>query len=197
MKEIIIATKNKNKIKELRRLFEPYDVVIHSLPEHGVPEIIEDGKTFEENSIKKAKTIFELFGKPTIADDSGLLVVQLNNEPGIYSSRYAREGASDAENNAKLLRKLANFPEPHPAKFYCAASYFDGKNTIIVHGILKGRIIEKPRGENGFGYDPLFVPDGLNKTLAELPLEEKNKISHRARAFEKLKQTVIDELKLL
>ncbi len=197
MTDIILATKNQNKVRELKRLFEPLGIRVHSLLEFETPEIIEDGKTFEENSLKKARTIFNFTGKPTIADDSGLIVEQLNGEPGVYSARYAYEGASDEENNKKLLEKLKKHPQPHFAKFYCAASYVDSNNSFTVSGELEGQIIETPRGSNGFGYDPLFLPEGYNRTLAQMTVEEKNKISHRAKAFAKLKEKLIDELKLL
>jgi len=197
MKDIIIATKNKNKVYELKRLLEPYGIKIHSLLEYeNIPEIIEDGKTFEENSLKKAGEIFKLLKTPVIADDSGLVVEQIKGKPGIYSSRYAGENATDEENNKKLLKELANFPEPHFAKFYCAAAFIDGNHSITVTGELKGRIIKSPRGKNGFGYDPLFVPEGFNKTLAEFTIEEKNKISHRSKAFMKLKDILMKKLKI-
>jgi len=122
-----------------------------------------------------------------------LVVEQLNGEPGIYSARYSGVDATDEKNNLKLLEELKSFPEPHKAKFVCAAVYLDSKNNIITNGEIKGQIISEPRGNNGFGYDPLFLPDGFDKTTAELPPETKNKISHRAKAFGKLKQLLKSE----
>jgi XTP/dITP diphosphohydrolase len=131
--------------------------------------------------------IYDKFNLPTIADDSGIVALQLGNEPGVYSARYAGENATDEENNIKLLERLNSFPKPHKAKFVCAAVYYFSGDFKIVMGEINGQIIKEPRGTNGFGYDPLFLPDGYDKTSAELTPEIKNKISHRYRAFNKLK----------
>ncbi len=136
--------------------------------------------------IKKAKIVFEKFSIPTMADDSGLVVEQLNGEPGIYSARYAGESATDEENNVKLISKLLPLPQPHTAKFVCSAVYYDGEDLLKTSGEIIGQIVHEPRGTNGFGYDPLFLPDGYNQTTAELNLDEKNKISHRSKAFNSL-----------
>jgi len=143
---------------------------------------------FEGNAKIKAEIIFNTFKLPTIADDSGIVALQLGNEPGIYSARYAGENANDEENNIKLIERLKSFPEPHNAKFVCAAVYYFGADFIVAMGEIAGSIIKKPRGTNGFGYDPLFLPDGYEKTTAELPPEIKNKISHRFKAFNQLKK---------
>ena len=191
MQKIVLATSNLNKLKEIRELFRESNFEILSLYDfNDLPEIIEDGKTFKENSLIKVKTVFNSINLPIIGDDSGLEVIQLGNKPGIYSARYAGENCTYADNNKKLLQELKNFDPPHFARFVCAASYYDGKNIITVEGELKGKIIENYRGENGFGYDPIFLPDGFNKTLSEMTLEEKNKISHRAKAFLKLKEMI-------
>lgn len=197
--EIIFASQNKGKIKEVRKIFEDSIVNIISLDELRYSKDIEEtGATFEENALIKAKEIFNQFKKPVIADDSGLMVDQLNGEPGVYSARYAGENCSYEDNNQKLLRELAKYNEPHIAKFVCCAVYFDGIKEIIEYGFLEGKIIHNARGHNGFGYDPIFVSNETkeNKTLAELTLEEKTKISHRKKAFEKLKLHLIQEMKL-
>jgi XTP/dITP diphosphohydrolase len=191
MQKIVLATGNLNKLKEIRELFRESNFEILSLYDfNDLPEIIEDGKTFKENSLIKVKTVFNSINLPIIGDDSGLEVKQLGNRPGIYSARYAGENCTYADNNKKLLQELKNFDPPHFARFVCAASYYDGKNIITVEGELKGKIIENYRGENGFGYDPSFLPEGFNKTLSEMTLDEKNKISHRAKAFLKLKEMI-------
>lgn len=189
--KILFATKNLGKVKEVAHILGEKDFELLSLNDfNNVEEIVEDGLTFEENAIKKAKFVFDKFMLPVIADDSGLVVEQLNGEPGIYSARYAGKEATDEENNAKLILKLKNFPKPHKAKFVCSAVYFDGVRLLKSEGEIIGQIIHQPRGENGFGYDPLFLPDGYNQTTAELTLEEKNKISHRSKAFKSLSKMI-------
>ena len=191
--KIIFATGNKGKLKEVRNIFSDTKFEIISFDEiEFTDEIIEDGNTFEENAFIKADTIFKKFNIPVIADDSGLSVVQLNGEPGIYSARYAGEKATYLDNNLKLISELKNYPEPHSAKFVCCAVFVDGTNRISVLGELPGKIIKEFKGEHGFGFDPIFVPDGFNFTLAELGLEEKNKISHRAKAFSELKEKLLN-----
>ncbi|MBK7106138.1 MAG: RdgB/HAM1 family non-canonical purine NTP pyrophosphatase [Ignavibacteriae bacterium] len=193
--KIIFATGNKGKLIEVRNIFSDTKFEIISMEEIGfAEEIIEDGKTFEENSFIKADKIFSGFKIPVIADDSGLAVDQLNGEPGIFSARYAGEDVSYYDNNIKLLNELKNFPEPHLAKFLCSAVYVDEKNRISVLGDLPGKIINEFKGEHGFGYDPIFQPDGFDLTLAQMNLEDKNRISHRAKAFNLLKKK-IEEVK--
>jgi XTP/dITP diphosphohydrolase len=195
--EIIFASGNKGKVKEVKDLFADTQFTIISLDElKDVPEIIEDGNTYEENARKKAETIYNVFKQPVIADDSGLNVNQLNGEPGVYSARYAGEGCTYDDNNRKLLKELSGYPEPHIAEFICCAVYYDGKNYFSVLGKLPGRIINDLRGHQGFGYDPIFLPQGYEKTLAELSLPEKNKISHRSKAFNSLKNKIYQEVKL-
>jgi XTP/dITP diphosphohydrolase len=192
MKRMIFATGNVGKLKEVKKLFAEFHVEILSLKDlENPPEIIENGKTFEENSLIKARTVFADYGVPVFADDSGLVVEQLGGAPGVYSARYAGEKATYAENNKKLLEELKRFPEPHQAKFVCVASYVDGEREFTVRGELPGKIVHEFRGENGFGYDPIFIPKGYDRTLAELSLEEKNKISHRGQAMAKLKNELL------
>jgi len=192
--KIIFATKNKGKLKEVKHIFADSDIEILSLNDFKDSfNIEEDGNSFEENAIKKAEEIYSHFKLPVISDDSGLVVEQLNGAPGIYSARYSGENSTDEKNNLKLIKELKNFPPPHKAKFVCAAVFCDSRNRLVTSGEFKGQIILEPRGTNGFGYDPLFLPDGLDKTSAEILPELKNKISHRAKAFNKLKQLMKSE----
>lgn len=185
--KIIFASQNTGKVREVKSIFENSNFEIISLYDLGNNiEIDETGSTFSENAVIKAKKIYDYYKEPVIADDSGLIVEQLDGRPGVYSARYAGENCTFEDNNIKVINELKEFPEPHRAKFVCTAVFYDGKNIIETVGELKGKIIKEQRGNNGFGYDPIFVPDGYDKTIAELSLEEKNKISHRAEAFNKL-----------
>jgi len=189
MKKIIFASKNEGKVKEVRHILDGINSEIISLNDVDFKEEIpETADTFEGNAKIKAETIYNKFKLPTIADDSGLVVMQLGNEPGVYSARYAGENATDEENNQKLLEKLKSIPEPYKAKFICAAVYYFGTEFKVAIGEIRGQIIKEPRGTNGFGYDPLFLPDGYEQTSAELPPEIKNKISHRYKAFNQLRK---------
>ena len=191
MKKIIFASKNRGKIEEVKHILQNSEIELLSLLDFGdFPEIEETGTTFQENAVIKAETVFEKLSIPAIGDDSGLAVDQLSGRPGVYSARYAGENATDEENNNKLIEELKNYPEPHPAKFVCTAVYYDGRDYITSVGEIKGRILKEPRGKNGFGYDPYFLPDGYIITTAEMPLEEKNKISHRSKAFNELKNLI-------
>ena len=193
MKKIIFASKNEGKVKEVKHILNGINVEIISLNDVGFnEEIPETADTFEGNAKIKAKTIYDKFNLPTIADDSGIIAEQLGNEPGVFSARYAGENATDDENNIKLLERLKSFPEPHNAKFVCAAVYYFGTDFKVSMGEISGQIIKEPRGTNGFGYDPLFLPDGFEKTSAELSPEIKNKISHRFKAFNQLKEYLIN-----
>jgi XTP/dITP diphosphohydrolase len=189
--KLIFASKNEGKVREVSHILSDLKTKILSLNDiDNSPEIIENGETFLENAKIKAETVFRNYKIPALADDSGLVVEQLNGEPGIFSARYAGDNTTDEMNNSKLIRELINFPEPHKAKFVCSAVYYDGENFLSGYGEIKGRIIDKPRGINGFGYDPLFIADGYTKTMAELDLEIKNRISHRAIAFNELKNLI-------
>lgn len=191
--KVILATNNKGKLQEIRNLFSESGYDIISLEEIGFKEEIEEtGSTFEENAFIKADTVFKKFNIPVIADDSGLAVAQLDDKPGVFSARYAGENATYADNNKKLLKELEEFPQPHKARFLCCAVFVDKTSKIAVNGELKGEIIKEFKGENGFGYDPIFKPKGFNQTLAEMGLEVKNKISHRAKAFNNLKKELLN-----
>jgi XTP/dITP diphosphohydrolase len=193
MTKIIFATGNKGKLKEVRNIFSDTNFKILSLYDLGaVPEIEETEDTFEGNALLKAKVIYDLYKLPAIADDSGLSVDQLNGAPGVFSARYAGENCTYHDNNVKLIGELKSFPEPHTAKFISCAVYYDGRKHTTAIGELSGKIISEFRGANGFGYDPIFMPDGFDRTLAEMTLEEKNQISHRARAFSSLKSALLN-----
>jgi XTP/dITP diphosphohydrolase len=193
MKQIIFASKNEGKVKEVRHILNGINAEILSLNDVGFKdEISETEDTFEGNAKIKAEIIFNKFKLPTIADDSGIVVLQLGSEPGVYSARYAGENATDEDNNRKLIERLKSFPEPHKGKFICSAVYYFGADFIVSMGEIVGSIMKEPRGTNGFGYDPLFLPDGYDKTTAELPPEIKNKISHRFKAFNQLKKYIVE-----
>lgn len=190
--KLIFATGNKGKLKEVKNIFSNYKVEIFSLSEIGFDEEIEEnGATFEENAFIKAKEVHKKYNVPVIADDSGLVVDQLDSRPGVYSARYAGENSTYDDNNKKLLDELSEQPQPHLAHFECCAVYLDANHKISSHGILKGEIVKEFHGEHGFGYDPIFKPEGFKLTLAEMDLEQKNKISHRAQAFNLLLEKLV------
>lgn len=185
--KLLFASKNNDKLIEIKNIFTNSNYDILSLNGiENIPDVIEDGLTFEDNAKKKAKEIYKLFSVNTIADDSGLSVEQLDGKPGIFSSRYSGEDSNSEKNIDKLLNELKMFSIPHKAKFICNAVFYDGKKYLTATGELEGEIIYTPKGKNGFGYDPIFIPNGFDKTLAELSSTEKNRISHRAKAFVKL-----------
>lgn len=189
MKTVYIATKNIGKIKEFSNFFEKYQIKVKSLLDiDDNIEINETGKTFEENAFIKANTLMNKIKLPVIADDSGLEVDALNNEPGIYSARYSGVHGNDLANNQKLLTKLKDVPnELRSARFVCALALVKPNNEqIVVRGVCEGYIINQMRGNNGFGYDPLFYLPYLYKTMSELTKSEKEKISHRGNALRKL-----------
>ena len=201
MKTIVAATRNKHKIEEIGAITSKFGMTIMSRDEAGVPpvEIPETGKTFEENSYIKALEIMKLCGQITVADDSGLVVDCLDGAPGVYSARFAGfEGlwpedgggmdTGDEDNNAKLIRLIKDVPyEERTARFVSVITmvYPDGK-TIVARGTVEGHLVLEERGDGGFGYDPLFVPEGYDKTFGELSQEIKNSISHRANALKAL-----------
>lgn len=193
--KVIFATQNKGKSQEVKNLFEGTNIQIVTLADLGNDiDIEETGTTLYENALIKAKTIYEIYKMPVISDDSGLEIELLNGRPGVYSARYAGENCSFDDNNKKVTEELKSFPHPHRAKFVSQALYFDGSEIISFVGELPGRMIDKPRGNFGFGYDPIFIPDGFANTLAELSLEEKNVISHRAKSFEQLKSKLVKRI---
>ena len=189
--EIVLATRNPNKLREFRAMLQDIDIAIvsfDSFPE--CPEVVEDGKSFAENALKKARTIAEYTGHVTIADDSGLEVDLLGGMPGIYSARYAGEEADDRKNNEKLLKELGGVPmERRGAQFRCVIAVVDPDGAEqIVEGAYRGIIITEPRGNNGFGYDPVFLDEQSGFTFAEMDPEHKNQVSHRSRAIQELKK---------
>ncbi len=194
--QIVIATHNKKKLKEISAILANDTIQFLTLDEFPeIGDIAETGTTFVENSLIKAKYVYEQTGLPAIGDDSGLEIEQLDGRPGVYSARYSGEGATDEKNNKKIISELSAFQPPHKARFVCAAVYFDGKNTLVSEGYFPGEIIHTPRGHNGFGYDPHFLPDGYKITLAEMDAELKNSISHRYAAFSKLKEMIRSDVK--
>ena len=188
-KTIMIATGNMGKAKEFEKMFAKAGYQIKTMKDFPeLPEVQETGQTFEENARLKAETIANILQCAVLADDFGLTVDALGGMPGIYSARFAGEQKSDASNNAKLLHELTDVAdENRTAQFHCTLVFAaPQKESLVVEGIWNGRIARIPRGENGFGYDPLFIVDGLEKTSAELTPEEKNEISHRGQAMKKL-----------
>jgi XTP/dITP diphosphohydrolase len=187
---IVFATKNEGKVREITEMIDRTDIELVSLNHFAaLPEIVEDGATYLENALKKARIVSEFTGETVLADDSGLQVNVLKGEPGVYSARYAGEGATDEENNSKLLARLKNIPEDkRTASFFCALVLYDRDGRYAsFEAEWRGRIIDEGRGTNGFGYDPIFLDPQFNKTAAELPPDIKNKVSHRGQAFAKLK----------
>lgn len=187
MEKLIVASQNRKKIKELNSILQKHGFEPVARDDAGLPqfEIVEDGTTFEENSYKKAYEIMKVSGQVTIGDDSGLMIDALGGEPGIYSSRYAGEDCDDLENNRLVLDKLKGVPyEERTAKFVTVITmcYPDG-DTIVARGECPGHIALDFMGQGGFGYDPIFVPEGYDQSFAQLGTDFKNTISHRARAL--------------
>ena len=193
MKELVVATGNKGKLREFGELLRGVvDTILSPADFPGLPEVEEDGESFEANAIKKARSAAIFTGKPVLADDSGLAVDCLGGRPGVYSARFAGAGATDAENNALLLKELSGVPaEGRTAAFHCviALCHPDGSCRTF-DGSLPGVILEAPRGDGGFGYDPLFLVPEYGQTFSELPMEIKNAISHRGRAMQMLKKAL-------
>jgi XTP/dITP diphosphohydrolase len=193
--EIIVATKNEGKLREIRSILKDLSFKLFGLNHfEDVPDVEEDGKSFSENGLKKARFYSKLFGRIAIADDSGLEVDALGGRPGIYSARYAGIGASDQENRKKLLTELEGVPiSKRGARFKCAIAMVwpDGRE-VITEGSCRGKIGFKEVGKNGFGYDPLFIIPQYGKTMAQLSLQEKNRISHRGKALRKLRKVLRD-----
>lgn len=191
MKKIIFATGNADKMKEIREILSDLDAEVLSMKEAGVQaDIVEDGKTFEENAVIKATAICRLTGKVVLADDSGLEIDYLNKEPGIYSARYMGENTDYHVKNGNLIERLSGVPdEKRTARFVCAiAAAFPDGSVKTVRGTMEGRIGYEEKGENGFGYDPIFFLPEYGCTSAELSMEEKNKISHRGKALQAIKE---------
>lgn len=186
MMELVVATGNAGKLKEIRRLLESYDVKVLGLDQFpDAPDVVEDGETFSANAAKKAETIARLTGLPCLADDSGLSVSALDGRPGVHSARFSGENANDQSNNLKLLEEMASIPEgQRQAAFFCVmALSLPDQPTRFFEGRVEGTILQEPQGDGGFGYDPLFWLPDFNCTMAEIPLDEKNRISHRGQAL--------------
>ncbi|MEM9446276.1 MAG: XTP/dITP diphosphatase [Verrucomicrobiota bacterium] len=186
MKKLVIATCNLGKVREFQEILGAKWEVLSTRDLGDVPEVIEDGETFQENACKKALAIAQLTKAPVIADDSGLEVEALNGAPGVYSARYAGESATDSDNNLKLLKALQGATDRR-AQFRCVLAVAESKQiTATYEGVCKGKIMETLSGEGGFGYDPLFVPEGESLSFAELLPKLKNAMSHRGKAIEHL-----------
>ena len=195
MRKIIFATKNEGKMREIREILQNFPVEILSLKDAGIHvNVVEDGTSFEENPVIKAETIQKLTHAVVLADDSGLEIDYLGGEPGIYSARYLGEDTSYDVKNKALLGRLEGVPdEKRTARFVCAvAAAFPDRETVTVRGTIEGRIGYAQEGENGFGYDPIFVLPERGCTTAQLDPVEKNRISHRGRALKKIKPVLED-----
>ena len=191
MKELVIASGNEGKIAEISRALKDTGIILRSLGDYcGVPPVEEDGQTYLDNALKKAKSYSEFTGKMVLADDSGLEVDYLNGEPGVYSARYAGLNATDEENNRKLLHQLASVtPDERGATFRCVLVLYDHDGCFhSFEGAWRGVITTESAGNGGFGYDPLFYIPELGKTSAQLDPDVKNQVSHRARALALLQE---------
>ncbi|MDO4444841.1 MAG: XTP/dITP diphosphatase [Bacillota bacterium] len=189
MRKIIFATGNEEKMREIREILASLPVEVLSMKEAGIQaDIIEDGKTFEENAVIKAKAIAQLSEEIVLADDSGLVIDYLNGEPGIYSARYMGEDTSYRIKNGNLIQRLEGVPdEERTARFVCAiAAAFPDGTVLTTEGTVEGRIGYEEKGENGFGYDPIFYLPEYGCTTAQLTEEKKNEISHRGKALRKM-----------
>lgn len=193
--DFIVATNNAHKARELEKLLGGF--CLSTMREAGfAAEIVEDGTTFAENAMIKARTVYRALGKPCIADDSGLCVDALDGAPGIYSARFGGEGATDREKYEKLLGLLENTPDKQrTARFVCVmACILDDKTAFTVEGVCEGSILRAPAGLHGFGYDPVFAPKGCDCSMAELSEDEKNRISHRGLAADALRKRISEIL---
>lgn len=199
MARIILSSGNQHKINELKTILSEFDLEVISKNDIGYSdfEVVEDGNTLEENSLKKAIELWRKTGDIVIADDTGLFVEFLNGEPGVYSARYSGENATYDDNNKLLLKKLENVPaEKRKAYFKTVVSIIDSKgNKFNVEGICEGAIGFEPVGDNGFGYDPIFIVNDINKTFAQMTDSEKNIYSHRGKAVRNLKSIIGEILK--
>ena len=191
--KIIFATGNKDKLREIREILEGFDIPVLSLKEAGIEaDIAEDGSTFEENALIKTRSIWEISGGLVLSDDSGLEIDALNKEPGVLSARYMGEDTSYHVKNNELIRRLEGVPdEKRTARFVCAvaAKFPDGEERVV-RGVMEGIIGYEEKGENGFGYDPIFILPKYGKTTAELPPEIKNEESHRGKALRLMRKEI-------
>ncbi len=195
MKKLVLATHNRDKFKEMQKALEGLDwEILAAFDFPGAPEVEEDGKTLEENSLKKAKALSAFTGLPTLSDDTGLFINALGGQPGIYAARFAGEKCSYEDNVHKVLGLMKAVESgSRKAVFRTMITLFDpDKGVRQVSGEVEGVITEAVQGPGGFGYDPVFLPDGFSKTFAEMTLIEKNKISHRGKALQKARLLLID-----
>ncbi|NCO67387.1 MAG: non-canonical purine NTP pyrophosphatase [Nitrospirae bacterium CG_4_10_14_0_8_um_filter_41_23] len=195
--DIVLATRNKKKIEEIKRITAGMAISIFTLDDFlGCPDVEEDGTTFEENAIKKAVTVARYTGKPALADDSGLEVYALSGSPGTLSARYAGEEANDEKNIEKLLYEMRLIvEEKRKARFICCIAIALPTGSVnTFYGYSEGRIGKEPKGFNGFGYDPIFYPDGYSRTFAEMNDEEKDAISHRGRALSEVQRYLREKM---
>jgi XTP/dITP diphosphohydrolase len=192
LKRVIIATRNRGKIQEIKNLLQGTDCEVLSMDEAGIhKDITEDGLTFDENALIKAVAIQRITGGIVLADDSGLEVDFLNHAPGIYTARFLGEGAQDADRCCGLLKLMEGIPDEYrSARFVCSAAIATGDGELTVRGVLEGRIALRAAGSNGFGYDPVFLVPQYGKTLAQLDSELKNRISHRGKAFREIAERI-------
>ena len=200
MIELLVATRNQGKLREIKFLLRDFNLKITSLADYkNMPAIEEDGKTFQQNALKKATTMALYTKKLTLGEDSGLEVKALQNAPGVHSARYAGEKATDPKNNAKLLKALRGIPlKKRQARYRCVAALADGKRIVdVVSGSCNGVIALKAKGKNGFGYDPLFLIPKFTKTFGELDPAIKSTMSHRACALNKIKKSLKKYLRSL
>ncbi|MFC2088291.1 RdgB/HAM1 family non-canonical purine NTP pyrophosphatase [Calditrichota bacterium] len=197
-KIVFMATKNENKIAEIRPILKDLHVELKSITNQiNIPDAIENGKTFAENSLLKAIHYYKYLQAPVMADDSGLVVPALNGDPGIYSARYAGEKSNYALNNEKLLKKMQQLTgEQRAAYFICSVVYKDQDIELLAEGKCHGSITNKARGKGGFGYDPMFEVPEIGKTFAEISAEHKNTISHRSLAFRKMAEMLNEYWKI-
>jgi len=186
---LLLATRNRDKVEEIREALAGLEIDLLTVDELGpLPEVIEDQETLKGNAIKKAATLASLSGLLSLADDTGLEVDALNGAPGVYSSRYSGENATYAENVTRLLSELEGvLPAERTARFRCVIAIADARGVETVDGVCEGLIIDEPRGSGGFGYDPVFMVPDTGKTMAELSMAEKNRISHRGRALARMR----------
>lgn len=192
--ELVVATRNKKKLEEIRHMLKGLNLGITSLSDYdNLPKIVEDGLTFQENAIKKAATIAQFLKKLTLGEDSGLEVRALANRPGVFSARYAGRDVSDRENNAKLLRDLQGVPlKKRQARYVCVVALADAHQLVgVAQGVCSGLIAFGRRGKAGFGYDPLFLIPKYNKTFGELGEKIKHTMSHRFKAFKKARRLIL------
>jgi XTP/dITP diphosphohydrolase len=197
MKKIIFATGNKDKMREIKEIMADMDVEISSMKEVGIsPDITEDGQTFEENALIKARAVAAYTDAIVLADDSGLEIDYLNKEPGVYSARYMGEDTPYTVKNQALLDRLSGVPkEQRTARFVCAiAAVLPDKSELVTRQTMEGYIGDAPEGENGFGYDPIFYPDGYTCSSASLSPEQKNAISHRGKGLRAMKELLQPKL---